>query len=166
LARYDGVRFCHRDMNVKSLIELYEKSRGTGYGMEVKRRIMLGTYVLSAGYYDAFYLKAQKVRQLIRQDFDAAFKQCDAIISPVTPTPPFKIGEKMSDPMQMYLSDIFTIAVNLAGLPALSVPCGFTKNQLPMGLQIMGNHFTEDKILNLGFNFEQANDFWKQNPKL
>lgn len=166
LARYDGVRFGHRDMNVKSLIELYEKSRGTGYGMEVKRRIMLGTYVLSAGYYDAFYLKAQKVRQLIRQDFDQAFKQCDAIISPVTPTPPFKIGEKMSDPMQMYLSDIFTIAVNLAGLPALSVPCGFTKGQLPMGLQIMGNHFAEEKILNLGFNFEQANDFWKQNPKI
>ncbi len=165
LARFDGVRFGPRDMNVKSLIELYEKSRGAGYGLEVKRRIMLGTYVLSAGYYDAFYLKAQKVRQLIRQDFDQAFKQCDALISPVTPTPPFKIGEKMSDPMQMYLSDIFTIAVNLAGIPGLSVPCGFSQNRLPIGLQIMGNHFSEDKILNLGFNFEQANDFWKQNPK-
>lgn len=164
LARYDGVRYGHRSPHAQTLADLYKNSRAEGFGKEVKRRIMLGTYVLSAGYYDAYYLKALKVRRLIRNDFDRAFKNCDAVISPVTPTPPFKLGEKLTNPMQMYLSDIFTIAVNLAGLPGLSVPCGFNSQKLPIGLQIIGKPFDETKLLQLAHGYEQACDWWQQHP--
>ncbi len=140
LARYDGMRFGHR-AGGKDLLETYMLSREEGFGAEVKRRIMLGTYALSAGYYDAYYLKAQRVRALIKQDFDETFRRCDAIITPTAPTTAFKIGEKIEDPLQMYLSDIYTISVNLVGLPALSLPCGFDANGLPIGMQIIGKHF-------------------------
>jgi aspartyl-tRNA(Asn)/glutamyl-tRNA(Gln) amidotransferase subunit A len=154
LARYDGVKYGLR-VEGKSLIEMYKKSRAEGFGREVKRRIMLGTYALSAGYYDAFYLKASKVRTLIKQDFLKAFEEVDLILSPVSPTPPFKLGEKTSDPLQMYLSDIFTIPVNLAGLPGLSLPSGFTKEGLPLGVQIIGPLFGDDLVLSLGYQMER-----------
>ncbi len=157
LARYDGVKYGFRAES-KNLIEMYKKSRALGFGKEVKRRIMLGAYALSAGYYDAFYLKASKVRTLILQDFLSAFKEVDLILTPVSPTPPFKIGEKISDPLQMYLSDIFTIPVNLAGLPGISIPVGLTSNNLPVALQIIGNQFKDDLVLSLAYQVEKEVD--------
>lgn len=157
LARYDGVKYGLR-VESPNLIEMYKKTRGKGFGKEVKRRIMLGTYALSAGYYDAFYLKASKVRTLILKDFVEAFKEVELILTPVTPTPPFKIGEKITDPLQMYLSDIFTIPVNLAGLPGISIPIGLTSNNLPIGLQIIGPHFREDLVLTLAYQIEREID--------
>ncbi|MEK6601769.1 MAG: Asp-tRNA(Asn)/Glu-tRNA(Gln) amidotransferase subunit GatA [Candidatus Binatota bacterium] len=165
LARYDGMKYGHR-ASAKDLTETYRKSREEGFGAEVKRRIMLGTYALSAGYYDAYYLKAQKVRALIKKDFAAALKKCDAIITPTTPTTAFQIGEKTQDPLQMYLSDILTISVNLAGLPALSLPCGFDSQGLPTGMQIIGKHFDEPTILRIAFAYEQATEWHKKKPKL
>ena len=158
LARYDGMRFGHR-ADAKDLTETYMISRDEGFGAEVKRRIMLGTYVLSAGYYDAYYLKAQRVRTLIKRDFDEAFKRCDAIVTPTAPTTAFKIGEKIQDPLQMYLSDIYTISINLAGLPALSLPCGFDGDGMPIGLQIIGKHFDEATILRTAYAYEQATEW-------
>ena len=146
LARYDGVKYGLRAEG-KDLIDMYMETRAKGFGSEVKRRIMLGTYALSAGYYEAYYKKAQQVRTLIKMDFDEAFKKVDVIITPTTPTPAFKIGEKTHDPLQMYLSDIFTISVNLAGVPGASIPCGFTKDELPIGLQIIGRPFDEETII-------------------
>ncbi len=166
LARYDGMRYGHRSRAAKDLAEAYMLSRAEGFGPEVKRRIMLGTYALSAGYYDAYYLKAQKVRALIKKDFDQAFETCDAIITPTAPTTAFKIGEKIQDPLQMYLSDIYTISVNLAGLPALSLPCGFDSEGLPIGMQIIGKHFDESTILNIAYAYEQSTDWRKRKPNL
>uniref|UniRef100_A0A7V5XFP1 Glutamyl-tRNA(Gln) amidotransferase subunit A n=1 Tax=Thermodesulfobacterium geofontis TaxID=1295609 RepID=A0A7V5XFP1_9BACT len=154
LARYDGVKYGFR-VDTKNLIEMYKKSRALGFGKEVKRRIMLGAYSLSAGYYDAYYLKASKVRTLILQDFLEAFKEVDLILAPVTPTPPFKIGEKIFDPLQMYLSDIFTIPVNLAGLPGISVPIGLTSNNLPVAIQVIGPHFKDEHVLSLAYQIEK-----------
>ena len=158
LARYDGVRYGHRSNQANGLIEMFKKTRQEGFGDEVKRRIMLGTYALSSGYYDAYYKKAQKVRTLIKQDFDEAFAEYDILISPTTPTTAFEIGDKSNDPLQMYLSDICTIPVNLAGLPALSMPCGVDSDDLPIGLQIIGDHFAEEKILQAAYALEQTTD--------
>jgi aspartyl-tRNA(Asn)/glutamyl-tRNA(Gln) amidotransferase subunit A len=155
LARFDGVQYGYRSEKGKSLYEMYTKTRGEGFGAEVKRRILLGTYVLSAGYYDAYYLKALKVRTLIKRDFDTAFKNVDIILTPTSPTPAFKIGEKTNDPLKMYLSDIYTISVNLSGLPAISVPCGKTKDNLPIGLQLIGKPFDEETILKTAYAYEQ-----------
>ena len=155
LARYDGVRFGHRSEGTQGLMEMFTKSRAEGFGTEVKRRIMLGTYALSSGYYDAYYLKAQKVRTLIMHDFIASFDKVDVILTPVAPTPAFKIGEKVEDPLQMYLSDIFTIPVNLAGLPGMSVPCGFDGAGLPVGLQIIGKPLDEARMLQTAFILER-----------
>jgi len=166
LARYDGIRFGYRNTDAKDLRTLYIKSRTEGFGAEVKRRIMLGTYVLSAGYYDAYYLKAQKVRTLIRRDFEEAFQKYDAVLTPVTPTPAFKIGEKSDDPLKMYLSDIYTINVNLAGLPGMSLPCGFSKAGLPIGLQLIAKHFEEEKIFRAAYAYEQNTEWHKKKPKL
>jgi aspartyl-tRNA(Asn)/glutamyl-tRNA(Gln) amidotransferase subunit A len=159
LARYDGVRFGHRAESTTGLLDMYTKSRSQGFGAEVKRRIMLGTYALSSGYYDAYYVKAQKVRTLIMQDFIRAFEGVDVILTPVAPTPAFKIGEKVDDPLQMYLSDIFTIPVNLAGTCALSVPAGFSAGGLPIGLQLIGKPFGEETILRAAHAFEQATEW-------
>ena len=156
LARYDGVKYGLRTKETTDLLNMYMKTREEGFGAEVKRRIMLGTYVLSAGYYDAYYGKAQSVRTLIRRDFDAAFQDVDFIVTPVTPTPAFKLGEKVQDPLQMYLSDIFTISVNLAGLPAIAVPCGFSQTGLPIGMQLIGRAFEESTILRAAYAYEQA----------
>lgn len=156
LARYDGVRYGYRSCNGKTLSEMYRLSRDEAFGPEVKRRIMLGTYALSAGYYDAYYLKAQKVRTLIARDFLEAFKQVDAIVTPTTPTPAFKIGEKSDDPLAMYLADIFTVTASLAGIPGISVPCGQSADGLPIGMQILGRHFEEGTILRIGHAFEHA----------
>jgi len=156
LARYDGVHYGHRTKNANNYVEVYSKSRDEAFGAEVKRRIMLGTYALSSGYYDAYYLKALKARNLIRSDFTAAFAKADCIIMPTSPTTAFKIGEKTNDPLQMYLSDVYTIAVNLAGVPAISVPCGFDKNNLPIGLQIISPAFEETKLLRIARMFEKA----------
>jgi aspartyl-tRNA(Asn)/glutamyl-tRNA(Gln) amidotransferase subunit A len=164
LARFDGIRYGLRKDGADP-IELYGKTRAAGFGPEVKRRIILGTYVLSSGYYDAYYLRAQKVRTLIRNDFTAAFKQCDAILAPVTPTPAYKIGEKTSDPLKMYLDDILTTPVNLAGICGLSVPCGFSKAGLPIGLQILGDSFMEESILKVGHAYEQTTEWHKQRPE-
>jgi aspartyl-tRNA(Asn)/glutamyl-tRNA(Gln) amidotransferase subunit A len=166
LARYDGVHYGYRTRNPKDYIEVYSKSRAEALGKEVKRRIMLGTFTLSSGYYDAYYLKALKVRNLIRGDFDKAFQKCDCIIMPVSPTPAFKIGEKVDDPLTMYLSDIYTIAANLAGIPAISLPCGFDKNNLPIGLQILTPAFTEDKLLRIAKMFETQTDWHKKKPTI
>jgi aspartyl-tRNA(Asn)/glutamyl-tRNA(Gln) amidotransferase subunit A len=149
LARFDGVRYTHRSAEAKTLGEMYRRSRDEGFGMEVKRRIILGTYALSAGYYDAYYLKAQKVRTLLAQDFEQAFQKCDAIVTPTTPTAAFKLGEKNEDPLAMYLNDIYTVTADLVGIPGISVPCGVTREKLPIGLQILGKHFDEGKILRL-----------------
>jgi aspartyl-tRNA(Asn)/glutamyl-tRNA(Gln) amidotransferase subunit A len=165
LARYDGMRFGYR-APAKDLTETYMASRAVGFGAEVKRRIMLGTYALSAGYYDAYYLKAQRVRTLIKKDFDEVFRRFDVIITPTAPTPAFKIGEKIADPLQMYLSDIYTISVNLAGLLALSLPCGFDAQNLPIGMQIIGKSFDEATILNLAHSYEQSTDWHKRKPVL
>jgi len=166
LARYDGVRYGYRTSAPQDLLEMYMKSRQEGFGPEVKRRIMLGTYALSSGYYDAYYKKAQQVRTLIKNDFDEAWKQIDFILAPTTPTPAFRFGEKTDDPLQMYLSDIFTLSVNLAGIPAISIPCGFSKENLPIGLQLIGRPFDEATILKAAFAFEQETDFHKRRPDL
>jgi len=155
LARFDGVRYGYRANAAHSLSEMYRRSRDQGFGPEVKRRIMLGTYALSAGYYDAYYLKAQKVRTLLAQDFAEAFERVDAIVTPTSPTAAFKLGEKVDDPLAMYLADIFTVTANLAGIPGISVPCGETKEKLPIGLQILGKHFDEATILRVGRAVEQ-----------
>jgi aspartyl-tRNA(Asn)/glutamyl-tRNA(Gln) amidotransferase subunit A len=165
LARYDGMKYGYRARG-KDLAETYLKTRQEGFGPEVKRRIMLGTYALSAGYYDAYYVKAQKVRALIKKDFDEAFKKCDLIVTPTSPTTAFKIGEKTADPLQMYLSDIFTISVNLAGLPGLSLPCGFDKEGMPIGMQIIGKHFDEARMLKIAHAYESATEWHKKKPKL
>ena len=165
LARYDGMRFGHR-VRANDLMETYTQTRGEGFGAEVKRRIMLGTYALSAGYYDAYYLKAQQVRALIKEDFDRAFELCDAIVTPTAPTTAFKLGEKTEDPLQMYLSDIYTLSINLAGLPALSLPCGLDSDALPIGMQIIGKHFDETTVLRLAYAYEQATDWHRQKPPL
>ncbi|MBT5549912.1 MAG: Asp-tRNA(Asn)/Glu-tRNA(Gln) amidotransferase subunit GatA [Nitrospina sp.] len=158
LSRYDGVKYGYRSEKSDNLVNMYENTREEGFGEEVKRRIILGTFVLSSGYYDAYYLKGQKVRTLIKQDFENALQQCDVIASPVTPYPAFKLGEKLDDPLQMYLADIYTISANLAGIPAMSVPCGFADG-LPVGLQLMGNHFDEASLITVGHKFQQATDF-------
>jgi aspartyl-tRNA(Asn)/glutamyl-tRNA(Gln) amidotransferase subunit A len=165
LARFDGVRYGYRTDNAKNLIDMYKQTRSEGFGNEVKRRIMLGTFALSAGYYDAYYKKAQQVRTLIKQDFEKVFEKYDVIIGPTTPTPAFKIGEKTHDPLTMYANDILTIPVNLAGVPGISVPCGFV-NGLPVGLQIIGKHFDESTIYRVAHAFEQATDYHKQKPAL
>ncbi len=166
LARYDGVKYGFRATGARDLLDMYMKSRSEGFGPEVKRRIMLGTYALSAGYYDAYYKKGQQVRTLIKRDFDEAFRTVDVIAAPTAPTAAFKIGEKSSDPLQMYLSDIFTISVNLAGIPGISIPCGFTGNNLPIGLQLLGKHFDEGTILHAAFAYEQATEWHKKRAKL
>ncbi len=166
LARYDGVHVGHRAEKFANLIDMVKKSRGEGFGAEVKRRIMLGTYALSSGYIDAYYLKALKVRRLIRQDFDQAFAQCDVVIGPTAPTPAFKIGEKSNDPLAMYLSDIYTISANLAGIPGISIPCGFTKAGLPIGLQILGAPFTEEKLLRVARMYERETEWHRRRPVL
>jgi aspartyl-tRNA(Asn)/glutamyl-tRNA(Gln) amidotransferase subunit A len=166
LARFDGVRYGAR-VPGEDVIDMYGKTRGAGFGPEVKRRIILGTYALSAGYYDAYYLRAQKVRTLIRQDFEKAFQKCDAIVTPTSPEVAFRIGEKTDDPLKMYLSDIFTISVNLAGICGISLPCGFTKNpRLPIGLQVLGKPFGEETVLRVAHTYEQATDWHKQRPSL
>jgi aspartyl-tRNA(Asn)/glutamyl-tRNA(Gln) amidotransferase subunit A len=164
LSRFDGVRFGYRCEAPKDLADLYKRSRGEGFGPEVKRRIMTGTYVLSAGYFDAYYLKAQKVRRLITDDFRAAFAQVDLLIGPTTPTPAFDIGAKIDDPVTMYLNDIYTIGANLAGLPGLSMPCGYVDG-LPMGLQLIGPHFSEGKLLNAAHQFQQSTEWHKHAPR-
>ena len=165
LSRFDGVRYGYRASEYANLAEMYEKSRAQGFGAEVKRRIMIGTYVLSHGYYDAYYLQAQKIRRLIAQDFVEAFKQCDVIMGPTTPTTAFNLGEKNDDPVQMYLSDIYTIAVNLAGLPGMSIPAGFSNNGLPIGLQIIGNYFEEARMLNVAHQYQQVADWHTRSPQ-
>ena len=164
LSRFDGVRFGHRAENPVDLMDLYCRSRGEGFGAEVKRRIMTGTYVLSAGYYDAYYLKAQKVRQLISNDFKEAFEKVDVIAGPTTPTPAFALGAKTDDPITMYLNDIYTIGANLAGLPALSTPCGFV-NELPVGLHLVGTHFAEARLLNCAHQYQLATDWHNRCPE-
>jgi len=166
LARYDGVRYGYRTPQSDGLTTMYERTRAEGFGAEVKRRILLGTYVLSAGYYDAYYLKAQKVRTLIRQDFLRAAQECDVIATPVAPTTAFAAGEKITDPLTMYLTDIFTIAVNLAGLPAISVPCGFDNQGLPIGLQLIGRPFDEVTLLRAAYSYEQATPWHTRTPPL
>ncbi len=156
LARFDGVRYGHRARDARTLSEMYRRSRDQGFGAEVKRRIMLGTYALSAGYYDAYYLKAQKVRTLLARDFDDAFTKVDAIVTPTSPTAAFKLGERVDDPLAMYLADIFTVTADLAGIPGISVPCGQTQENLPIGLQILGKHFDEATILRVAHAYEQA----------
>jgi len=156
LARYDGVRYSLRAHGVKTLSEMYRRTRDEGFGAEVKRRIMLGTYALSAGYYDAYYLKAQKVRALLARDFDEAFRKVDAIVTPTSPTAAFRLGEKSNDPLSMYLADIYTVTADLAGIPGISLPCGETKEKLPIGLQILGKHFDESTILRLAHTYEQS----------
>ena len=163
LAKYDGVRFGLSERNVESLLELYLETREAGFGAEAKRRIMLGTFALSAGYYDAYYLNAQKVRTLIRQDFQKAFETCDALITPVAPTTAFRIGEKITNPLDMYLSDVFVVAVNLAGIPALSVPCGISGG-LPIGMQIMGPHLSEEMLLRIGHLYQSQTDWHRKHP--
>ncbi|HEX8537100.1 MAG TPA: amidase family protein, partial [Cystobacter sp.] len=159
LARYDGERYGFRARDAKGLKDMYGLTRDQGFGPEVKRRIMLGTYALSAGYYDAYYLKAQKVRTLIRDDFAKAFTQVDALVTPTSPVPAFKLGEKVNDPLSMYLMDVCTLPCNLAGLPGLSLPCGFTKAGLPIGLQLMGRPFDEAKLLRIARAFEREHDY-------
>jgi aspartyl-tRNA(Asn)/glutamyl-tRNA(Gln) amidotransferase subunit A len=166
LARYDGVKYGLREQESRGLMEMVKKTRTRGFGPEVIRRIMLGTYVLSAGYYDAYYRKASQVRSLIIRDFQQAFEQVDLILTPVAPTPAFRRGEKIDDPIQMYLTDIFTISANLAGIPGLSLPCGFSSAGLPIGLQLLGNYFDEALILRAGQAFEQATDFHRKRPPL
>jgi aspartyl-tRNA(Asn)/glutamyl-tRNA(Gln) amidotransferase subunit A len=163
LSRFDGVRYGHRAKEYGDLNDMYSKSRAEGFGAEVKRRILIGTYVLSHGYYDAYYLQAQKIRRLIAQDFTEAFKQCDVIMGPTTPSTAFNHGEKSGDPVSMYLSDIYTIATNLAGLPGMSIPCGFGANGRPVGLQIIGNYFSEAKMLGVAHQYQRVTD-WHETP--
>jgi aspartyl-tRNA(Asn)/glutamyl-tRNA(Gln) amidotransferase subunit A len=164
LSRFDGVRFGYRCDNPVDLLDLYRRSRGEGFGAEVKRRIMTGTYVLSAGYYDAYYLRAQKVRRLIADDFARAFKDVDVLMGPTSPTAAFDIGAKFDDPITMYLNDIYTIGANLAGLPAMSIPCGFI-DELPVGLQLIGPHFAEAKLLNVAHGYQRETPWHRQMPK-
>jgi len=164
LARYDGVRYGYRAPEYADLLDLYKKSRAQGFGQEVKRRILIGTYVLSHGYYDAYYIQAQRVRRLIARDFAEVFKRCDVIMGPTSPTTAFRIGEKMGDPVQMYLNDIYTIPANLAGLPGLSIPCGFDGKGLPVGLQMIGNYFGEARMLGIAHQFQQATDWHTRTP--
>lgn len=164
LSRYDGVRYGHRAVDYADLIDMYKRTRAEGFGAEVRRRILIGTYVLSHGYYDAYYIHAQKLRRLIALDFTEAFKQCDLIMGPTSPTTAFRLGEKSADPVQMYLSDIYTIAVNLAGLPGMSIPCGFDEGGLPVGLQIIGNYFDEARMLNVAHQYQQATDWHLRAP--
>jgi aspartyl-tRNA(Asn)/glutamyl-tRNA(Gln) amidotransferase subunit A len=166
LARYDGTRYGLRIDRAQGLLDMYQQSRAQGFGTEVKRRIMLGTYALSAGYYDAFYLKAQQVRTLIRRDFERVFERCQAIVTPTAPTTAFRLGEKVTDPLAMYLSDIFTIAVNLAGLPGLSLPCGFDRGGMPIGLQIVGRPFDEPTVLQTAYAYEQSTEWHRRRPSL
>ncbi|RLQ93749.1 Asp-tRNA(Asn)/Glu-tRNA(Gln) amidotransferase subunit GatA [Falsibacillus albus] len=166
LARFDGVRYGYRSPNAENLMELYKKTRSEGFGEEVKRRIMLGTFALSSGYYDAYYKKAQQVRTLIKKDFEDVFENYDVIVGPTTPTPAFKIGEKIDDPLTMYANDILTIPVNLAGVPGISVPAGLSSTGLPLGLQIIGKHFDESTVYRVAHAFEQATDFHTQKPGL
>jgi aspartyl-tRNA(Asn)/glutamyl-tRNA(Gln) amidotransferase subunit A len=166
LARYDGVRYGLRAAQYDNLLDMYTRTRAEGFGAEVKRRIMLGTYALSAGYYDAYYHKAQQLRTLFRRDFQQAFGQCEALLTPVSPVPAFRLGERLADPLQMYLADVFTIPVNLAGLPAISIPCGFTAQGLPIGLQIIAQPFREDTMLQVAAAFETATDFHTRKPAL
>jgi aspartyl-tRNA(Asn)/glutamyl-tRNA(Gln) amidotransferase subunit A len=171
LARYDGVRYGYRAPSVgeaqgDSLQSMYARTRARGFGPEVKRRIMLGTYVLSAGYYDAYYLKAQRVRTLILRDYAHAFERVDVVAMPTSPTPPFKLGERLSDPLEMYLADVFTVSANLAGLPAISVPCGFTADRLPIGLHLTGRRFDETTLLRVADAYERETDWWKQQPPI
>ena len=164
LARFDGVRYGWRTPEYADLADMYAKTRAQGFGAEVKRRILIGTYVLSHGYYDAYYIKAQRLRRLIAQDFVEAFRKCDVIMGPTSPSTAFRIGEKAADPVQMYLSDIFTIAVNLAGLPGMSIPCGFDGSGLPVGLQLIGNYFSEARMLNVAHQYQQATDWHARVP--
>ena len=166
LARYDGVKYGLRSKEYEDLLEMYMLTRAQGFGQEVKRRILLGTYVLSAGYYEAYYRKASQVRTLIRSDFEEAFRKVDVILSPTAPTPAFRVGEKVNDPLQMYLSDIHTIPVNLAGIPAISIPCGFSQEGLPIGLQLMGRHFDEGMLLRVAYAFEKNTEFHLKKPDL
>jgi aspartyl-tRNA(Asn)/glutamyl-tRNA(Gln) amidotransferase subunit A len=166
LARYDGVHYGHRAAEYRDLIDMVARSRAEGFGAEVKRRIMLGTFALSSGYIDAYYLKALKVRRLIKQDFDRAFAECDVVIGPTYPTAAFKIGERANDPLAMYLADLYTISCNLAGLPGISIPCGFTKSKLPIGLQILAAPFEEEKLLRVAHMYEQQTDWHMRRPPL
>ncbi|MDP2912790.1 MAG: Asp-tRNA(Asn)/Glu-tRNA(Gln) amidotransferase subunit GatA [Candidatus Omnitrophota bacterium] len=166
LARFDGVQYGFRARDARDIVDMYIKTRSEGFGSEAKRRILLGTYCLSTGYYDAYYLKAQKVRTKIREDFDRAFESYDCIVTPTTPAPAFKIGEKTGDPLSMYLSDVYTIPANLAGLPAISIPCGFSKTGLPIGLQILAKPFDEETIFRAAYTFEQNTDHHKKKPNL
>lgn len=166
LARYDGVRYGYRSSEGKDLLEMYKMSRSDGFGAEVKRRIMIGTYALSSGYYDAYYKKASQVRALMKKDFERAFETCDVILTPATPTPAFKIGEKLDDPLQMYLSDIFTLSANLAGIPGISVPCGFTESGLPIGVQFLAGPFDEGKLLQIAYAYEKNSKIERRRPAL
>jgi aspartyl-tRNA(Asn)/glutamyl-tRNA(Gln) amidotransferase subunit A len=165
LSRFDGVKFGHRAQNYTDLNDMYKKTRAEGFGDEVKRRIMIGTYVLSHGYYDAYYLQAQKIRRMIADDFQQAFKECDVIAGPVAPTVAWKLGEKSSDPVANYLADIFTLPASLAGLPGMSVPAGFGEGNMPVGLQLIGNYFSEAKLLNMAHRLQQATDWHSRSPK-
>jgi aspartyl-tRNA(Asn)/glutamyl-tRNA(Gln) amidotransferase subunit A len=164
LARYDGAHYGYRAPNYGNLIDMYSRTRGAGFGAEVKRRIMLGTYALSSGYKDQYYVKALKVRRLIHDDFDKAFTECDVIVGPTSPTAAFKVGERSADPLAMYLSDIYTISCNLAGLPGISIPCGFTKAGLPIGLQVLAAPFEEEKLLRVARTYERATDWHTRRP--
>ncbi|MCS7161484.1 MAG: amidase family protein, partial [Gemmatales bacterium] len=166
LARYDGVHYGYRAKKFDNMIHMYSRTRGEGFGSEVKRRIMLGTYVLSRGYYEAYYLKALKVRRLIKEDFDKAFAECDVVAGPTSPTPAFKIGEKVANPLAMYLSDIYTISCNLAGIAGISIPCGFSKSGLPIGLQLLAPPFSEEKLLRIARMYERETDWHQRRPKL
>ncbi len=166
LARYDGVRFGVRSQDHNDMLDMFRRTRTNGFGAEVQRRIILGTYALSAGYYDAYYGKASQIRSLIIEDFRRAYESCDMLLSPVAPTPAFKIGENTEDPLTMYMSDVFTLSANLAGIPGISVPCGFSSGGLPIGLQLMGPHFSEDRILQVAHHFEKHTTFHRQRPKL
>jgi len=165
LSRYDGARYGFRARDYTDLLDMYCKTRAEGFGIEVKRRIMIGAYALSAGYYDAYYLKAQQLRRLIAEDFLQAFESCDVIMGPATPTTAFKIGEKTDDPVAMYLNDIYTVPINLAGLPGMSIPAGFDPQGLPVGLQIVGRYFDEARLLNVAHCFQQATDWHQRMPK-
>jgi aspartyl-tRNA(Asn)/glutamyl-tRNA(Gln) amidotransferase subunit A len=166
LSRYDGVKYGYRSEHADNLMDMYTNTREEGFGEEVKRRILLGTFVLSSGYYDAYYLKGQKARTLIKQDFEEAYKKCDLMVSPIAPVPAFKLGENLDDPLQMYLSDIFTLSANLAGIPAMSIPCGLSQDHLPIGLQLMGNYFDEATLLNVAHQYQQTTDHHLLHPAL
>ncbi|MBQ6907081.1 MAG: Asp-tRNA(Asn)/Glu-tRNA(Gln) amidotransferase subunit GatA, partial [Clostridia bacterium] len=166
LARYDGIKYGYRTENYDNLLNLYKNTRSEGFGKEVKRRIMLGTYALSSGYYDAYYKKAQQVRTVIKNDFDAAFEKYDFILTPTAPTTAFKIGSKTTDPLQMYLEDICTVSINIASVPAISIPCGFDKSGMPIGMQLIGKAFSESTLLRAAYTFEQNTDVHKTRPQL